>query len=80
MVINELVSFEKDQFEHEYADSNWFKGKQTKYIEAMEQARARSKLGATSDDSYRRCYTGFVAYVVMSCFVASPNEDPKGTL
>jgi hypothetical protein len=54
MVINELVSFEKDQFEHEYADSNWFKGKQTKYIEAMEQARARSKLGATLDDSYRR--------------------------
>lgn len=45
LVLNELTVFETEHFEHEFADSNWFKGKQTKHIDAMETARARNKLG-----------------------------------
>jgi 5'-3' exoribonuclease 1 len=45
--LNELTVFETEHFEHEFADSNWFKGKQTKHIDAMETARARNKLGTS---------------------------------
>lgn len=44
LLLDELSAFEREQFESEFADSNWFKGKQTKPIAAMEKARARNKL------------------------------------
>lgn len=46
LVLDELTVFEMEHFEHDFADSNWFKGKQTKHIESMEKARARNKLGS----------------------------------
>jgi 5'-3' exoribonuclease 1 len=45
LILNELSTFEQEKFEEEYADSNWFKGKQHKHIDAMEMARKRAKLG-----------------------------------
>ena len=45
LMLNELAKFEEDNFEAEFADQNWFKGKQQKEIEAMEKARKRGKLG-----------------------------------
>ena len=47
LVLNELTSLEREQFETEFADSNWFKGKQKRHIEAMESARKRNKLGSS---------------------------------
>jgi 5'-3' exonuclease len=51
LVLNELATFEMENFEQEYADSNWFKGKQHKQIEAMDKARARAKLGSWAQSS-----------------------------
>lgn len=45
LVLDELTIFEKEHFEYEFADSNWFKGKQNKPNGAMEKAKARGKLG-----------------------------------
>jgi len=48
LVLDELATFERETFEQEFADSNWFKGKQDKVISAMEKARMRNKLGQAS--------------------------------
>ena len=49
MLLNKLGEFEIEHFEAEFADQNWFKGKQQKEIEAMEKARKRNKLVLTVD-------------------------------
>lgn len=48
MMLDRLAEYEKERFEEEFADQNWYKGKQTKDIQAMEKARKRGKLGAYS--------------------------------
>ena len=45
LMLDELAKFEVENFEAEFADQNWYKGKQQKEIEAMEKARKRGKLG-----------------------------------
>jgi 5'-3' exoribonuclease 1 len=45
VVLDEMALWEKEIFEKEYADMNWYKGKQTKHVKEMEMARKRSKLG-----------------------------------
>jgi hypothetical protein len=37
--------WEQEIFEKEYADLNWFKGKQPKHVKAMEVARKKAALG-----------------------------------
>jgi hypothetical protein len=37
--------WEQEIFEKEYADLNWFKGKQPKHVKAMEVARKKAGLG-----------------------------------
>lgn len=44
LMLDELAKFEMENFEEEYADANWYKGKQSKEIQAMEKARKRGKL------------------------------------
>lgn len=51
MILDELAQFEQDTFEQEFADSNWFKGKQQNTISALEKARAKSKLGQSKCSS-----------------------------
>jgi len=53
LILNELGVFEREHFEYEFADANWFKGKQSgggkmaKNLEkAMESAKAKGKLGS----------------------------------
>lgn len=46
LVLDEMELWEQEVFEREYADVNWFKGKQEKYVKEMEGARLRNKLGA----------------------------------
>lgn len=45
IVLNEMAEWEREVFEKEYADVNWYKGKQAKHVKEMESARKRSKLG-----------------------------------
>lgn len=45
MMLDELAKFEVDNFEEEFADQNWYKGKQEKEIAAMEKARKKGKMG-----------------------------------
>jgi hypothetical protein len=44
-MLDRLAQFERDNFEEEFADENWYKGKQQKDIEAMEKARKKGKMG-----------------------------------
>lgn len=44
LVLNELTVFETEHFEHEFADSSWYKGKQTKNLTAAEKATAKTSL------------------------------------
>ena len=45
VILDEMAEWEKDIFEKEYADLNWYKGKQAKHVKEMETARKRNKLG-----------------------------------
>jgi 5'-3' exoribonuclease 1 len=45
VVLDEMAVWEREIFEKEYADMNWFKGKQAKHVKEMEMGRKRSKLG-----------------------------------
>ena len=45
VVLDEMKQWETDIFEKEYADINWFKGKQTKAAAQLEDAKKRSGLG-----------------------------------
>lgn len=45
VVLDEMRIWEREIFEKEYADANWFKGKQRKHGHEMEMARKRTGLG-----------------------------------
>lgn len=45
VILDEMAEWEKEVFEKEYADINWYKGKQAKHVKEMELGRKRSKLG-----------------------------------
>ncbi|KAJ7500293.1 exonuclease II [Mycena galericulata] len=47
VVLDEMALWEQEVFEKEYADLNWYKGKQGKHVKEMELARKRSKLVLT---------------------------------
>ncbi|KAK4688987.1 5'-3' exoribonuclease 1, partial [Tremellales sp. Uapishka_1] len=49
LLLNELGKFEEENFEKEFADDNWYKGKQTKEIAAMEKAKKRGKMIITKE-------------------------------
>jgi 5'-3' exoribonuclease 1 len=40
-----MTIWEREIFEKEYADVNWFKGKQSKHVQEMDLAQKRAKLG-----------------------------------
>ncbi|KAG6832742.1 hypothetical protein H0H87_000591 [Tephrocybe sp. NHM501043] len=47
LVLDEMAQWEQEIFEKEYADVNWYKGKQAKHVKEMELAQKRSKLVLT---------------------------------
>ncbi|XP_006459675.1 hypothetical protein AGABI2DRAFT_184268 [Agaricus bisporus var. bisporus H97] len=47
VILDEMARWEQDVFEKEYADLNWFKGKQAKHVKEMEMGRKRSSLALT---------------------------------
>ena len=40
-----MAEWEREIFEKEYADLNWYKGKQSKHLKEIEAAKKRQKLG-----------------------------------
>ena len=46
-IMDEMSIWEREIFEKEYADLNWFKGKQSKHVKEMEEARKRSQPGSS---------------------------------
>ena len=48
VILDEMAHWEREVFEKEYADLNWYKGKQAKHVKEMELGRKRSKLVLTS--------------------------------
>ena len=46
VVLDEMADWEKEIFEKEYADLNWYKGKQAKHVKEMELGRKRQNLGS----------------------------------
>lgn len=46
VVLAEMRIWEREIFEKEYADANWFKGKQRKHGREIEMARRRTGLGS----------------------------------
>lgn len=54
VVLDEMGVWEREVFEKEYADVNWYKGKQAKHVKEMEMGRKRSKLGMSLLPSFLR--------------------------
>ena len=48
VILDEMAVWEREVFEKEFADLNWYKGKQAKHVKEMESARNRNKLGELS--------------------------------
>ena len=42
VILDEMVEWDKDVFEKDYGDMNWFKGKQSKHLKALGRARRNS--------------------------------------
>ncbi|GAA6005367.1 hypothetical protein JCM11491_002675 [Sporobolomyces phaffii] len=74
LILNELGVFEREHFEYEFADSNWFKGKQGgggsskakgKHMDkAIETARAKGKLVLT--EKQKTLFTSLRSFVLDS--------------
>jgi len=45
IVLDEMAQWEQEVFEKEYADINWYKGKQAKHVKEMENGKKRTGLG-----------------------------------
>ncbi|KAI1796936.1 exonuclease II [Ganoderma leucocontextum] len=62
VILDEMAEWEKEVFEKEYADINWYKGKQAKHVKEMELGRKRSKLVLTT--SQRRIFDQVKKFVL----------------
>ncbi|TFY75929.1 hypothetical protein EWM64_g8082 [Hericium alpestre] len=49
VILDEMADWEKEVFEKEYADLNWYKGKQSKHLKQVEQAKKRAQLVLTAE-------------------------------
>lgn len=47
VILDEMVEWEKEVFEKEYGDMNWFKGKQDKHLKQLEREKKRNSLVLT---------------------------------
>ncbi|KAG6840893.1 hypothetical protein C0991_003417 [Blastosporella zonata] len=70
LVLDEMTQWEQEVFEKEYADTNWYKGKQAKHVKEMEVAQKRAKLVLTAPQ--RDIFDRVKAFVMDSRRIASP--------
>jgi 5'-3' exoribonuclease 1 len=47
VILDEMIEWEKEVFEKEYGDLNWFKGKQDKHLKELEREKKRNPLALT---------------------------------
>ncbi|KAI9509818.1 exonuclease II [Russula earlei] len=47
IIVDEMADWDKEVFEKEYADMNWFKGKQSRHMKEMHRAKKRNSLVLT---------------------------------
>jgi len=47
VILDEMVEWDKEVFDKEYGDMNWFKGKQAKHIKELQRAKKRNSLVLT---------------------------------
>lgn len=71
LVLDELAKAELEIFEKEYADLNWYKGKQQKEIAAMEAARSRGQLVMTKKQK--------TLFAKIKAFVKNAIADPSSS-
>ncbi|KXN82677.1 5'-3' exoribonuclease 1, partial [Leucoagaricus sp. SymC.cos] len=64
VILDEMAQWEQEVFEKEYADLNWYKGKQAKHMKEMEMGRKRSQLVLTRPQ--REIFDKVKAYVLES--------------
>ncbi|KAI0719397.1 exonuclease II [Cerioporus squamosus] len=62
VILDEMAEWEREVFEKEYADLNWYKGKQAKHVKEMDLGRKRSKLVLTT--SQRHIFDQVKAFVL----------------
>ena len=65
LVLDEMKLWEQEVFQKEYADLNWYKGKQAKHVREMELGEKRSKLG-TSLPRFPFTFTYHVGFTSLS--------------
>ncbi|THH31525.1 hypothetical protein EUX98_g2669 [Antrodiella citrinella] len=70
VILDEMAEWEKEIFQKEYADVNWYKGKQAKHVKEMEHARNRNKLVLTQPQ--REIFDQVRAFVLEHRNAASP--------
>ncbi|TFK49940.1 hypothetical protein OE88DRAFT_1661361 [Heliocybe sulcata] len=72
VVLDEMKEWELEVFSREYADLNWFKGKQSKHVQNMEVAKKRA--GQSS------WFYHFLAAFLIRVTCCSLDARPKGHL
>ena len=45
LVLDEMAHWEQEVFEKEYADINWYKGKQREHVKQLENGKKQNGLG-----------------------------------
>ncbi|KAI0649009.1 exonuclease II [Trametes meyenii] len=78
VILDEMAEWEREIFEKEYADLNWFKGKQTKHVKEMEMGRKHSKLVLTS--SQRRIFDQVKSFVLERRKLSAAEQSSQGPL
>lgn len=48
VILDEMADWERDIFEKEYADLNWYKGKQAKHVKEIDNRKKQQKRGTWS--------------------------------
>ncbi|KAL6301387.1 exonuclease II [Sparassis latifolia] len=78
VILDEMAEWEREVFEKEYADLNWYKGKQAKHVKEMELARKRAKLVLTRPQ--REIFDKVKGFVLEHRSPASPAHARKSRL
>ncbi|KAH0584878.1 hypothetical protein H2248_008156 [Termitomyces sp. 'cryptogamus'] len=78
LVLDEMAQWEQEIFEREYADANWYKGKQAKHVREMELAQKRAKLVLTV--SQREIFDQVKAFVLDNRKIASSEHTRTARL
>ncbi|KAH9944834.1 exonuclease II [Amylocystis lapponica] len=78
VILDDMAKWEREVFEKEYADLNWYKGKQEKHVKAMELARKRSKFVVTKPQ--REIFDQVKAFILEHRDSSSPAHARKSRL